>query len=257
MNDRNIFQNAIISLCSFADINYFLYSLVFFVGSFFSNLFYIGFQGTNAHGIHTFLFYLLITLIFFNIYVFFKYVDFHNIVETEEKNIKEFNNTFKIVIERRIAEKELGSVSQIEKFREDLIEVYTDEFLKIFSKSVKLAPFFKYKEVYFKYATMMENFLYEKIKEKRNNYFRNNKDKSSNNYEKEENTQQYNYKYKSFNTQSYNILFGKEELNVEIIKTQYKILAKKYHPDINKNAEAEEKFKEINNAYRELLEFYK
>jgi len=36
------------------------------------------------------------------------------------------------------------------------------------------------------------------------------------------------------------------------IKKAYRTLAKKYHPDINKTAEAEEKFKEINAAYEVL-----
>jgi len=36
------------------------------------------------------------------------------------------------------------------------------------------------------------------------------------------------------------------------IKKSYRTLAKKYHPDINKSSEAEEKFKEINAAYEVL-----
>ena len=36
------------------------------------------------------------------------------------------------------------------------------------------------------------------------------------------------------------------------IKRAYKELAKKYHPDLNKNKGAEDKFKEINEAYKVL-----
>lgn len=36
------------------------------------------------------------------------------------------------------------------------------------------------------------------------------------------------------------------------IKKAYRKLARKYHPDINKTPEAEEKFKEINGAYEIL-----
>ena len=43
------------------------------------------------------------------------------------------------------------------------------------------------------------------------------------------------------------------EINPETLKKQYKKLAKKYHPDINKdNKEAEEKFKQISGAYQQL-----
>lgn len=43
-----------------------------------------------------------------------------------------------------------------------------------------------------------------------------------------------------------------EEANASEIKKAYRTLAKKYHPDINKTSEAEEKFKEINAAYEIL-----
>ena len=42
--------------------------------------------------------------------------------------------------------------------------------------------------------------------------------------------------------------------NFEEIKRQYRVLAKKYHPDINKNGG--EKFKQINFAYNELKQVF-
>ena len=45
------------------------------------------------------------------------------------------------------------------------------------------------------------------------------------------------------------------EINPETLKKQYKKMAKKYHPDINKEDEkAEEKFKSISEAYQNLKE---
>ena len=45
------------------------------------------------------------------------------------------------------------------------------------------------------------------------------------------------------------------DINPTVLKKQYKILAKKYHPDINKeDADAEEKFKQISEAYQHLKE---
>ena len=45
------------------------------------------------------------------------------------------------------------------------------------------------------------------------------------------------------------------EINPETLKKQYKRMAKKYHPDINKEDEkAEEKFKSISEAYQNLKE---
>lgn len=41
--------------------------------------------------------------------------------------------------------------------------------------------------------------------------------------------------------------------SLEEIKFAYRRLAKKYHPDLNKSVGAEEKFKQINNAYNLLL----
>ncbi|MDP7140823.1 MAG: molecular chaperone DnaJ [Candidatus Woesearchaeota archaeon] len=46
----------------------------------------------------------------------------------------------------------------------------------------------------------------------------------------------------------YNILGLEKDASKEDIKKAYKKLAKKYHPDINKEADAAEKFKEINEA---------
>jgi hypothetical protein len=45
------------------------------------------------------------------------------------------------------------------------------------------------------------------------------------------------------------------DINPDSLKTQYKRMAKKYHPDINKeDAAAEEKFKQISEAYQRLKE---
>ena len=44
-----------------------------------------------------------------------------------------------------------------------------------------------------------------------------------------------------------------KEINPENLKKQYKKMAKKYHPDINKEDQnAEEKFKQISEAYQKL-----
>ncbi len=50
----------------------------------------------------------------------------------------------------------------------------------------------------------------------------------------------------------YDTLGVSENATASEIKKAYRNLAKKYHPDINKTAEAEEKFKEINAAYEVL-----
>ncbi|MEM4260170.1 MAG: molecular chaperone DnaJ [Candidatus Woesearchaeota archaeon] len=52
----------------------------------------------------------------------------------------------------------------------------------------------------------------------------------------------------------YEILGVKRNASKEEIKTAYKNLAKKYHPDINKSDNAQEKFKEINEAASVLLD---
>lgn len=55
-------------------------------------------------------------------------------------------------------------------------------------------------------------------------------------------------KYKDY----YEILGLKREASDAEIKTAYRKLARKYHPDVNKTKEAEEKFKDINEAYEVL-----
>lgn len=50
----------------------------------------------------------------------------------------------------------------------------------------------------------------------------------------------------------YEILGVKKDANADTIKQAYRSLARKYHPDVNKNKGAEEKFKEITEAYEVL-----
>jgi molecular chaperone DnaJ len=50
----------------------------------------------------------------------------------------------------------------------------------------------------------------------------------------------------------YEVLGVERGATEEEIKKAYRRLARKYHPDVNKSPEAEEKFKEINEAYRVL-----
>jgi molecular chaperone DnaJ len=52
----------------------------------------------------------------------------------------------------------------------------------------------------------------------------------------------------------YEILGVPRDANKEDIKRAYRRLARKYHPDVNKEPGAEEKFKEINRAYEVLSE---
>ena len=55
-------------------------------------------------------------------------------------------------------------------------------------------------------------------------------------------------KYKDY----YEILGIKRGASDSEIKSAYRKLARKYHPDVNKTKEAESKFKEINEAYEVL-----
>jgi len=54
------------------------------------------------------------------------------------------------------------------------------------------------------------------------------------------------------NKSLYETLEINENANESEIKKAYRKLARKYHPDVNKSAEAEDKFKEINSAYEIL-----
>ena len=47
----------------------------------------------------------------------------------------------------------------------------------------------------------------------------------------------------------YAILGIEKNASEDEIKKAYRKLAKKYHPDVNKTKEAEEKYKQINDAY--------
>ena len=55
-------------------------------------------------------------------------------------------------------------------------------------------------------------------------------------------------KYKDY----YEILGVSRDADAAAIKSAYRKLARKYHPDVNKTKEAEEKFKDINEAYEVL-----
>ena len=50
----------------------------------------------------------------------------------------------------------------------------------------------------------------------------------------------------------YEILGISENSNLQEIKKTYRKLAKKYHPDVCKETDCEDKFKEINTAYEIL-----
>lgn len=46
------------------------------------------------------------------------------------------------------------------------------------------------------------------------------------------------------------------EVTLQDIKKQYKLLVKKHHPDVNKGEMAEERFKRITEAYRDLMKLH-
>ena len=52
----------------------------------------------------------------------------------------------------------------------------------------------------------------------------------------------------------YEILGVTRNADKEELKRAYRRLARKYHPDVNKDPEAEDRFKEINRAYEALSE---
>ena len=52
----------------------------------------------------------------------------------------------------------------------------------------------------------------------------------------------------------YKILGVDRNASDDEIKKAYRQMAKKYHPDVNKEPGAEEKFKQIQNAYDQIME---
>lgn len=52
----------------------------------------------------------------------------------------------------------------------------------------------------------------------------------------------------------YEVLGVAKDADAEEIKKAYRKLARQYHPDVNKAADAEEKFKEVKEAYDVLSE---
>lgn len=53
----------------------------------------------------------------------------------------------------------------------------------------------------------------------------------------------------------FKILGVSRDASEDDIKRAYRQLAKKYHPDVNKEPNAEEKFKQIQNAYQQALDY--
>lgn len=52
----------------------------------------------------------------------------------------------------------------------------------------------------------------------------------------------------------YSILGISPNASEDEVKKAYRVLAKKYHPDVNKNPGAEDRFIEIQNAYQEIMD---
>lgn len=88
-------------------------------------------------------------------------------------------------------------------------------------------------------------------------------------YERAKQEYQYNYTYHHYYEDDYDeyedeedydhyyeVLGLDEDATLNEIKTAYRKLAKKYHPDLNSGPKAEEQFKEINEAYFKLKELY-
>jgi molecular chaperone DnaJ len=55
----------------------------------------------------------------------------------------------------------------------------------------------------------------------------------------------------------YEVLGVQREANADEIKKSYRKLARQYHPDVNKNSDAETRFKELNEAYEVLSDDHK
>ncbi len=53
--------------------------------------------------------------------------------------------------------------------------------------------------------------------------------------------------------QSYQILEANHSMSDDEVKSQYRLMVKRYHPDLNKAADAEQKFQTIQNAYELVL----
>ncbi len=203
--------------------------------------------------------------------------------EQEEKQIREEEE------ERKIKEKKLLVETRLEKFKisrkeanlifgktwEKRLEKHDGEFIKeIIRVGEKLGGSESYR---IKISSIMEKALdlmdicmhdivgkmnnwddidYENWEEnwqdvrdtwkKEKHYYQNNEDDSSEENSKEENSSDYS-KY-------YEILGLRMGATIMEIKMQYRTLIKKFHPDKNTSPDAEEKCKEIIDAYNKLTE---